>query len=257
VRRVSVVGNSASGKTTLAAQIADRLGAPHLELDSIFHQPGWQPLPTEEFRGKVAGFVAGPTWVVDGNYGRVRDLVWERADTVVWLDLPRYRVMRRVIWRTLRRVISRAELWNGNREPWTNLFRADPMESIIAWAWTRHRFYRDRYASAQADPANAHLRFVRVRTRRDTVALLDSLARRPDPRPDAADQLSGAADQPPVAAHGPAEKTHASAERTLGQKTPAPAENTHDSAEKTPQPARKTPESPGEGNQPAGGVPRE
>jgi adenylate kinase family enzyme len=184
VRRVSVVGNSGSGKTTVAAQIASRLGAPHLELDSIFHQPGWQPLPLNEFRARVADFVAGPAWVVDGNYSDVRDLVWQRADTVVWLDPPRYRVMRRVIWRTLRRVISRAELWNGNREPWTNLFRADPTESIIAWAWTRHRVYQDRYAAAQADPANAHLRFVRLRTRADTAALLEAL-------PGPADQPAG------------------------------------------------------------------
>jgi len=176
VQRVSVVGNSGSGKTTLAAEIARRIGAPHLELDSVFHQPGWQPLPAAELRARVAEFVASDKWVVDGNYSTVQDLLWQRADTVVWLDPPRHRVMRRIIWRTLRRVFSRAELWNGNREPWANLLRADPAKSIIAWAWSRHHVYRARYLSAQADPANARLTFIRLRTDRDTTALLDSLS---------------------------------------------------------------------------------
>jgi adenylate kinase family enzyme len=185
VRRVSVVGNSGSGKTTFAAELARRIGAPHLELDSVFHQPGWEPLPTGEFRARVAAFTASDRWVVDGNYSKVLDLVWRRADTVIWLDPPRHRIMRRILWRTLRRVLSRAELWNGNREPWGNLFRAAPEKSVVAWAWTRHPIVRARYTQAQADPANAHLEFIRVGTDREAAALLNRASpdRRPDPRP--------------------------------------------------------------------------
>jgi adenylate kinase family enzyme len=172
VQRISVVGNSGSGKTTLARGLAAALGIPHLELDAIFHQPGWQPLELELFRQRVDAFTAGPAWVVDGNYSVVRDIVWSRADTVVWLDLPRSRVMRRVVRRTLRRTATRAELWNGNREPWSNLFRFKPDESIIAWAWTQHHMYRKRYLGAQADPANGHLHFVRLRTPTEVAAFL-------------------------------------------------------------------------------------
>jgi adenylate kinase family enzyme len=177
VKRISVVGNSGSGKTTLAAEVSRRIAAPHLELDSVFHQPGWQPLPVEEFRARVAEFVAGDRWVVDGNYSSVQDLVWDRADTVVWLDPPRHRVMRQIIWRTLRRAITRAELWNGNREEWGSIFSADPAKSIIAWAWTSHRVVRERYSEAQADPANAHLTFIRVRGEGDVAALTGRIGR--------------------------------------------------------------------------------
>lgn len=172
VQRISVVGNSGSGKTTLARELAAALGIPHLELDAIFHQPGWEPLEHELFRQRVDAFAAGPAWVVDGNYLAVRDIVWSRADTVVWLDLPRSRVMRRVARRTLRRTTTRAELWNGNREPWSNLFRFKPEKSIMAWAWTRHHMYRERYLGAQADPANGHLHFVRLAAPAEVAAFL-------------------------------------------------------------------------------------
>lgn len=167
MRRVSLVGNSGSGKSTVAVALAARLGVPCLELDAVFHQPGWTELPVEEFRARVADAAAGEAWVIDGNYGAVRDLVWARADTVVWLDLPRPAVMWRVAGRTVRRAARRQELWNGNREPWSNFWSLDPERSIMIWAWTEHRRYRARYEAAMADPAWAHLRFVRLRSAPD------------------------------------------------------------------------------------------
>jgi adenylate kinase family enzyme len=164
VRRISVVGISGAGKSTLARQLAAALAVPHLELDGVFHQAGWQPLPREEFRAAVAGFAAGDDWVIDGNYSAVQDLVWAQADTVVWLDPSRARVMRQLVARTLGRMARRTELWNGNRESWTSLFRADPEESILRWAWTRHGPTRERYRQAQADPAQSHLEFIRLTT---------------------------------------------------------------------------------------------
>jgi adenylate kinase family enzyme len=166
VRRVSVVGTSGSGKSTLARELAARLHASWLELDSVYHQAGWTPLDAAEFRARVAAAAAGERWVIDGGYSAVRDLVWARADTVVWLDLPRRTVMRRITWRTLRRVAGRAELWNGNRERWRNVFTWDKDESIIAWAWQTYDSRRERYSAALADPANAHLTFVRLRSPR-------------------------------------------------------------------------------------------
>jgi adenylate kinase family enzyme len=176
MRRVSVVGTSGSGKSTLAAALARRLGAPHVELDAIYHQPAWEPLPKEEFRTRVAALTADETWVVDGNYASVLGLVWQRADTVVWLDLPRHVIMRRLVWRTLRRFVLRTELWNGNREPWINFFSTDPEKSVIAYAWKHHPRNQERFSGARADPRNAHLTFVRLRTGREAAEFLRQLA---------------------------------------------------------------------------------
>jgi adenylate kinase family enzyme len=169
------VGCSGSGKTTLARSLARALGVPHIELDAIFHQPGWTPLDDESFRARVGQAIDVPGWVVDGNYSVVRDVVWQRADTVVWFDLSYLVVMARTIRRTLRRVVTRQELWNGNKEPWSNLFSWKPEQSIIAWSATRHKVYRQRYRAAEHDPRWAGMDFVRLRTQREADAFLDEV----------------------------------------------------------------------------------
>lgn len=175
VERVSVIGNSGSGKTTLGWALAEALDAPFVELDGIFHQPGWTELPAEQFRERVAAVTAGDRWVVDGNYSAVRDLVWERADTVVWLTLPRWRVTARVLGRTVGRGVRGVELWNGNREQLRNLFSRDPMQSIVLFSFRNHHGSIQRYERRLADPAQAHLHVVRLRSLREVRAFLDQV----------------------------------------------------------------------------------
>ena len=178
MQRVWVVGNSGSGKTTLAGALASRLGAPHVELDSIYHQPGWTPLPDEEFRSRAGAALSGDSWVADGNYHLLADFVG-LADTVVWIDLPRSVVMRRLFRRTLVRGLFRKELWNGNRETLKNFVRLDPEKSILRWAWTRHSFYRQRYEeAASGGGAWEGLAVVRLRTPAEVRRFVESLEER-------------------------------------------------------------------------------
>ncbi len=178
MERINVVGASGSGKTTVAARLAEALSLPHVELDALHHQPGWTPLPADELREQVADLTSGPRWVVDGNYwSRIGDLLWTRADTVVWLDLPRHQVIRQLVPRTVTRAVTRRELWNGNREPVTGLLRWDPHRSIVRWSWTTHAGTRDRYAKAFADPAYAHLRRIRLRSRTEARRWLTEVTR--------------------------------------------------------------------------------
>jgi adenylate kinase family enzyme len=81
VRRVSLVGVSGSGKSSLGRDLAARLVVPFAELDAIFHQPDWTPLAEDQFRRRVTATASGDGWVIDGNYSAVRPLVWERADS--------------------------------------------------------------------------------------------------------------------------------------------------------------------------------
>jgi adenylate kinase family enzyme len=143
--RLLITGNSGSGKTTLAARLASDLGVPHVELDGLYHGTGWAPADPDTFRAWVRLAAAEPAWVIDGNYTSiVGQILRGRAGLVIALDLPRRRVMPRITRRTLRRMITRAELWNGNREEWRNLRTLDPETNILLWAWTQHSKYHER-----------------------------------------------------------------------------------------------------------------
>jgi adenylate kinase family enzyme len=150
-------------------RVAGALQVPFVEMDELFwHRPGWVALDQASFRAAVSDRTAGNAWVVDGNYSSaVQEIVWSRADTVVWLDLPKAVVMWQVITRTLGRVALRRELWNGNRERWRNLLTLDPAESVIAWSWHQHAGKRRQYEAAMTDPRWRHLSFVRLRSRRE------------------------------------------------------------------------------------------
>ena len=167
------MGSSGAGKSTLGRRLAQLIEAPYVELDSIQHQADWTPIEPDEFRARVGEVAAGERWVVDGNYSTVReDIVWPRADTVVWLDLPKRVVMLQILRRTVGRVMRRTELWNGNRESLRNALSRDPDRSVVMWAWTTHSSVHDRYRAAAGDPRWSHLRFVRLTSRPEVHAFL-------------------------------------------------------------------------------------
>lgn len=158
-RRVLVAGTSGSGKSTLARRIAGRALLPYTEIDGLFHGPGWTPRP--EFDDEVAALAASERWATEWQYASARPVLAARADLVVWLDLPRRVVMRRVVRRTLRRRIRREELWNGNREPALRTVLTDP-DHIVRWAWRTHAHHAERItALAEERP---ELPIVRLRS---------------------------------------------------------------------------------------------
>lgn len=170
-RRIVVHGCSGSGKSTLARRLGERTGLRVIELDALFHQPGWTPTPAPEFRARVLAALEAAEhesggWIVDGNYGsKLDDLVSSRAELAIWFDLPRPLVMWRIVRRSLRRATLREELWNGNRERWRNLVSWRPEDNIIRWAWTMHeRYHRDLSAAAAAA---SDVRWVRVASHAD------------------------------------------------------------------------------------------
>jgi adenylate kinase family enzyme len=166
--RISIVGTSGSGKSTVGRAAAARLDVPFTELDGIRHQANWVELPDDEFQARVAEVVAGDGWVVDGNYAAVRPLVRDRATAIVWLDLPRWLVMAQVSWRSLSRALLRRELWNGNREQFRRWLAAD---HPIRWAWSTYGRRKQEFES-QMDG-----RWVRLGSRREVRQWLASLER--------------------------------------------------------------------------------
>jgi adenylate kinase family enzyme len=145
MRRVVVFGTTGSGKSWLAERLAARHGLRLIELDALFWGKDWQPAPLELFRYRVEGEIRDGDWIVVGNYGQVRDLTWRAADTLVWLDLPFPLVIWRLFWRTVRRAITREDLWGtGNRESFVRTFFS--RQSILLYAMKTHRKNRQRFA---------------------------------------------------------------------------------------------------------------
>jgi adenylate kinase family enzyme len=171
--RVSVVGTSCSGKTTMARRLAGALGIPHVELDAIQWLPDWQPRPVDDFRARVSQAAAGESWVMDGNYHAVRDLIWARATHVVWLDLPFTVVFFRALSRTIRRVIRREELFSGNRETFRNSFLS--RDSIIVWVLKTYHRRRREYPAMMASGQYPLITFIRLRSQREADRLVQDL----------------------------------------------------------------------------------
>jgi len=170
--RFVVIGVSGCGKTKLARQIAARVGVPHVELDALFWEANWQPAARTAFRARVQNATAGESWVVDGNYSQSHDIVWSKASHIVWLDYGLLTIMRRVLWRTFRRLYSQQELWNGNRESLRGVFGRN---SIVWYAFTSYRRHRVRYAALLASREFNHLKVRRFGSPTEASFWLQSL----------------------------------------------------------------------------------
>lgn len=166
-----MIGTTGSGKTTLARQIAAVLGYPHGEQDAWNHQAGWQEAPLEQFRAQVYDFTSGPRWVMDGNYSKARDIGWARADTLVWLDYPAQVVFWRLLQRSARRVLTRQELWNGNRESLRGQLQPD---APIPWLFRTH--WKRRRETPELVAQYPHLSVIRLRSPQEAQVWLAHLS---------------------------------------------------------------------------------
>jgi adenylate kinase family enzyme len=172
MQRVLVGGISGAGKTTFARELSRRCGLPYFEMDAFYHGPGWVPIPT--FEADVAEVVAQSSWVFDSHgYAQVRDLMWSRADTAIWLDYSRVVVTSRVVRRSVARARDKEPLFNGNTED----VRAwlDP-EHPIQWSVRAYADRRRDMRSRFHDPAHAGMAKVHLRTPRAARRWLDLVA---------------------------------------------------------------------------------
>jgi energy-coupling factor transporter ATP-binding protein EcfA2 len=171
--RILILGRTGSGKTTLARELAGLVDVPHVELDSLYFGPNFSTAPLPVLRERTSAAIAGERWVTDGNKKAVRDLVWPRADTVVWLDYPvvvsLWRLGKRALWRTSK---IKAEASGGGSSS-AGSAESVPRQMLSAakgvlTALRSHRGQRREYPRLFARPENQHLAVVRLRSPRAT-----------------------------------------------------------------------------------------
>lgn len=159
--------------------MAERMELDFIELDALHWKANWTEARDEDFRSDVLEAVSADAWVVAGNYHVVRDLIWTRAEAVVWLDYPFLVVFWRLLTRTIRRSWRREELWNGNREKFWWHLKLWSDDSLFHWLiktyWRRKRETPELLKL----PQYAHLHLIHLETPRQAEEWLGSLPEAP------------------------------------------------------------------------------
>lgn len=171
--RIVVVGTSCCGKSVFARRLAQSLGCPLVELDELYWAPNWTAKPNDEFRRLVEAAVLAPRWVTDGNYRTVRDIVWPRATTIIWLNYSFPTVFGQALRRTLERVVTKEKLWHGNRESVARSFFS--RDSILLWVITTFRRRRKEFEALRASDKYPHLSWIEFRRPSDVEPYLRSI----------------------------------------------------------------------------------
>jgi adenylate kinase family enzyme len=184
MQRIVIIGATGSGKTTFAKKLADALAIPHYPIDDIRFLANWEIRPMDELRADITDLVNQPAWVMDGNYSKLRDLTWGNADTVIWLNYSFPVAFSRLVRRTLRRIITREELFGGCVETFQSQFLSK--DSLFLWFFQTFWKHRKLYPQVFQKPEFSHVNFIILKSPRETKKFLS--------------QVSTASSQPMIAA---------------------------------------------------------
>ena len=180
-RRIHVLGNSCSGKSSVGRQLAASLDIPFVELDALNWEPNWTGLNDynpEEFERKIKETTAGDEWVVAGSYESFSKRVfWPRLQTIIWLDLPMHLLIVRMIKRSWTRWRSKELLWGTNHERfWPQLMFWRKEDSLLWWIVTQHERKRSGMYKNINNPLWAHIDFIHLKSLKEIDEFLASLA---------------------------------------------------------------------------------
>lgn len=140
VNRVMVIGCSGSGKSTLSRKLHTVLQLPVIHLDRHYWKPDWTPTSNEEWDSQIEAFAMREQWIIDGNYSRTLDRRMKRADLIVYLDMPR--------WLCLYRVLKRRIQYHGKTRPDLNEDCPEKLDlEFLKWIWN----YRKRSRAKTLD----------------------------------------------------------------------------------------------------------
>jgi len=178
MRRVAVIGCIGAGKSTLARQLGERLDLPVIHLDllwwdnSAYRITGADTvaahtMPVDEFRQLQLELAAGDRWIIDGGYIPDLNTRLPRADTIVFLDLPRHICL----WRLVRR-------HNRRRPDYPDQVREGTgwLLLLIRWIYRYPRQKRPAIEQAIAEHSPPEATVIRLRRRRDVRAFLHTFA---------------------------------------------------------------------------------
>jgi hypothetical protein len=175
IRRIVVVGTTGSGKTSFAARLAHLCQIPHIEIDAMYWRPKWTHASEEELRGLIDRATSAPAWIVDGNYGICRDIVWGRAQALVWLDYPLWTTFWRLFFRTMKRSLSQELLWGNNYENLWSQLKLWSNDSLFTWLFKTHGRHKRQFPPLFVSPQFSHLQIYHFKSPPQAEAWLQSI----------------------------------------------------------------------------------
>ncbi len=174
MRRINIIGATGAGKTTLARLLSQKMNIVFIDLDDIRHLPGWVERSNEDFLKIVSEKIKNDSWIVAGNYSFARERVWALADTVIWLDYSAPRNFWQLLYRSIKRIITKEPVCNGNIETWGQTFFS--RKSILLWFfqsfWRRRSKLQEIFSQTETYP---HIRFIRLQSPEETKNWLELL----------------------------------------------------------------------------------
>ena len=145
MKRIIITGASGSGKTYTARKLSMALDITNYDLDDYGWNSEWQLRDKHEFTESINTITQQKTWIISGNFSSLEQYIWQRCDTLIWLDYNICRCLIQSFTRSIGRIIRKTPCCNGNYETFKQLFFS--RNSIILWVLTsynkRRAFYRE------------------------------------------------------------------------------------------------------------------
>jgi adenylate kinase family enzyme len=168
MKRIVIIGTCGSGKTTLGNHLAENLDYPVTDLDDLSWLPNWTRRPIDEFASLIEKATLSETWIICGNQSRFRHLIWPKADTIIWLDLPLHTLLWRTTRRALRNIKTKKAFCNGNYESFSRFLGR---HSIIVWVLKTFLKHRRNFSSEMKRAT--HVKWIHAKSVKDMKFLED------------------------------------------------------------------------------------
>lgn len=167
-KRIMIIGSGGSGKSTFARNLGEKTGLPVIHLDKEYWKPNWQETAKDEWHRKVEEFVERDSWIIDGNYGGTMDIRLNKADTVIFLDLPTVTCIYSII---KRRIIylnkTRPDMCDGCKEKMDLEF--------FLWVWNYKKRSRPKIIERLDSFKNENKNIIIFKTRKQVNRFINKL----------------------------------------------------------------------------------
>lgn len=163
-QRIVIIGATSSGKSTLAKFLATKFNLKYIDLDDLFWEPNWKKSELEVFRERVLSATQTESWAIAGNYRVVSDIIWPKAQLIIWLDYSLPRILWQLTRRTLNRWWNKELICGANRESLRMHLQIWSEKSLYHWLFKTYWKKKRHYSQILSKPENQYLQLIHLKS---------------------------------------------------------------------------------------------